>query len=69
MTSLSTDDAFTLYTTLPQNVIKNKLLCCQFWCQIFGDVSLYVFSYHFRSVWLAFGKVLLTRLTIWSPCI
>ena len=39
-------------------------LCCLFWCQSFGDVSPYVCSYYFSSVWVAecppFGKKLLT---------
>ena len=39
-----------------------------FWCQSFGDVSLYVCSYCFGSVWVAewspFVKDLLARLTI-----
>ena len=40
-----------------------------FWCQSFGDVSPYVCSYDFSSVWVAVGKELLTRLTICSLCI
>ena len=44
-----------------------------FWCQSFGDVSLYVCLYYFSSVSVAecppFGKKLLTRLTICSLCI
>ena len=35
-------------------------LCCLFWCQSFGDVSPYVCSYYFSSVWVGkwppFGK-------------
>ena len=44
-----------------------------FWCQSFGDVSPYVYSYHFISVWVVewprCEKELLTRLTICSLCI
>ena len=44
-----------------------------FLCQGFGDVSPYVCSYHFSSVWFGewppFGKELLIRLTICSLCI
>ena len=43
-----------------------------FWYQSFGDVSPYVCSYYFSSVWVAewppFWKLLLTRLTICSLC-
>ena len=39
-------------------------------CQSFGDVSLYVCSYYFSSVWVAewphFGKVMPNQLTICS---
>ena len=49
------------------------LFACFFLCQSFGDVSSYVCSYYFSSVWVAewppFGKKLLTRLSICSPCI
>ena len=49
------------------------VLCCLFWCQSFGDVSPYGFNIIFNSVWVAdippFGKELLTRLTLCSPCI
>ena len=42
-------------------------------CQSFGEVSPYVCSYYFSSVlvaeWPPFGKWLLTRLIICSPCI
>ena len=48
------------------------VLAC-FWCQNFSDVSPYMYSYHFSSVWVAVwppsGKELLTRLTICSLCI
>ena len=44
-----------------------------FWCQIFGDVSLYVCSYTLSSVWVAewppFEKLLPARLAICSHCI
>ena len=43
-----------------------------FWYQCFGDISPYVCSYYFSSVWVAewpsFRKELLTRLTICSFC-
>ena len=46
------------------------VLYCLFWCQSFGDVSLYVCSYYFYfgsvAEWPPFGKKLLTRLTICS---
>ena len=46
------------------------VLCCLFLCQIFDDVSHYVY---FSSVWVpewpSLGKGLLTRLTICSLCI
>ena len=29
------------------------VLCCRFWCQSFGDVSLYLCSTHFSSVLVA----------------
>ena len=49
------------------------VLCCLFWCQSFGEVSPYVCSYYFSSVWVSecpsFVKELLTRLTICSLCI
>ena len=46
------------------------VLCCMFWSKRFGDVSPYVCSYHFSSVWVAewspLGKELPTRLMICS---
>ena len=46
------------------------VLCCLFWCQCFDEVSPYVCSYYFSSVWVAelpsFVKELLTGLTICS---
>ena len=49
------------------------VLYCLFWCQSFGAVPPYVYSYYFSSAcvaeWAPFGKELLTLLTICSHCI
>ena len=49
------------------------VFCCGSLLTVLGDVSPYICSYYFSSVWIAewppFRKELLTRLTICSLCI
>ena len=49
------------------------MVLCLFWSQNFDDISPYVGSYYFSSIWVAewpsLRKEPLTRLTMYSLCI